>query len=152
MKVYSTEHVHGINQAKNAGHGKTGDTSFDTLLRQRIENATVSPSGTAATQGPDRTAGVYLSPDTALDKSEIMSRIDAFLDTLQLYRDKLASPENTPRDLAAVIARMESEHMELQQLSDCLASDDDLRPLLEETLILSTVEITKFNRGDYIPT
>ena len=80
----------------------------------------------------------------------IVDRAERLLDTLDEYQEKLASPEFTLRDISPLIGEMEAGNEILTSAVNDLSHGDELKNILNQVIITSSVEIIKFNRGDYV--
>jgi hypothetical protein len=87
---------------------------------------------------------------TALDKPSTIKRLENVLDMLDDYRRKLADPNVTLKDIQPLISTLENENKELKPELNALAQGDKLKQILNQTLITTSLEVIKFNKGDYI--
>ena len=83
------------------------------------------------------------------DREELAGRVARFLGELEDYAGKLGSGA-TLRDMSPLVERMSAEQAQLQRLAEHLPLQDDLRRIIDEALVRSSVEVIKFNRGDYL--
>ena len=86
----------------------------------------------------------------SIDREELVGRIIKFLDIMDDYANRLGNPNITLKEISPLILEIEEENSQLKFLAESLPPFDDIRSLLEEVLIRSSVEIIKYNRGDYI--
>jgi hypothetical protein len=80
----------------------------------------------------------------------IIERTERLLDILDEYQKKLASPEFTLRDIAPLIDEMAVGNEHLASAANSLNEADEFKNILNQVIITSSVEIIKFNRGDYV--
>ena len=85
-----------------------------------------------------------------IEREEVVARVMKFLDVMDDYARKLGSPRVTLKEMSPLIAKIESEKNDLKELAESLSPMDDMKTLLDEALIRSSVEVIKYNRGDYI--
>jgi len=83
-------------------------------------------------------------------RSEGMNATAVLLDTLEKYQNALADPQASLRGIQGTLQSLAQGVKELSLLSDRLPSSDPLQKIITEVGIASTVEIERFNRGDYI--
>jgi hypothetical protein len=76
--------------------------------------------------------------------------IEKLINLLDLYRDKLADPRISLKQLDPHITEMNREMESLGPVLDSLPADDGLRTVLNQTMVTLSLEISKFYRGDYI--
>jgi len=91
-----------------------------------------------------------LAPTPNIEKNEGAQKIGAFLDIIESYIQKLEDHNFTLKDLAPIIDQMAHENDVVADLLDSLPESDGLKPIANEALIISSLEVTKFNRGDYL--
>ena len=79
-----------------------------------------------------------------------IERAERMLDALNEYQRKLASPDVTMRDISYLINQIQKQSDLLTPALETLSEGNALKNILNEILIISSVEIIKFNRGDYV--
>ena len=128
---------------------KPAGTDFETILKKSMEHSNEVEKGT---QQPPEINNIprvqFNSPLTV--KNEDIDRTERFLGILHKYQQKLSNPQATLRDLYPLIQEMEMEKEGLIPLLESLPDGDELKDILNQVLVTSSVEIMKFNRGYYI--
>jgi hypothetical protein len=123
---------------------------FGEVLKQTLNSSpatqqTIPPAGSVNPLMP-----AQIQHLSAADKNAAVDRIEEILDLLEDYRRKLIDPAVTLKDIHPVVAAIENENKNLQAMLDFLADGDELKTILNQTLITTSVEVIKFNKGDYI--
>jgi hypothetical protein len=72
------------------------------------------------------------------------------LDLLEQYQSAMENPRTTLREIHPLVQSLAEEMRSLDQWVEKMSPSDPLREILTEAGILSSLEIEKFNRGDYI--
>ena len=93
------------------------------------------------------------SRDISLKKSdgeEVVSRVSKFLDVMEEYSVKLSRKGISLKELSPLISRMEAETENMRLISEFLPPGDGIKEILDEVIIRSSVEVIKFNCGDYL--
>jgi ABC-type transporter Mla subunit MlaD len=98
----------------------------------------------------DPISAIRIDPLSSQDKNIAVERIDNLINLLDKYRRKLGDPHVTLRTLEPVIGTIEKEKDQLSGLLETLPKEDGLRDVLNQTLITASLEVIKFNKGDYI--
>lgn len=83
-------------------------------------------------------------------RSQCLKAVEETLNTLEAYQENLSLLEISLKKVDPIIQTLKEEVETLQRLSEKLPTRDPLRNIMAETGILSTVEIEKFRRGDYL--
>jgi len=84
------------------------------------------------------------------DHQVAANSIEDMINLLDRYREKLADPRITMKQIDPVIREMTHEIENLAPVLDSLPADEGLRNILNQTLVAASLEISKFYRGDYI--
>lgn len=72
------------------------------------------------------------------------------LNLLEKYQKAMGDPQMTLRKVDGLVQSLSQEVNDLISLSDKLPASDPLKKIMNEIGIVSTVEIEKFYRGEYI--
>jgi len=130
---------------------KPDKDEFSAMLKEAIEND--SSSAVQNKKGPAMTnsvAQLQFSAQFAVQSNPMVERTEQFLDLLEEYQNKLMDPHASLRDIHPLIEKMEKEKDALAPLMESLPDGDELKDVLNNTLVTSTVEMIKYNRGDYV--
>lgn len=82
-------------------------------------------------------------------KMPVIDHIENCLNTLDEYCRSLGNLRITKNDIRPIINKMSQESDILIRALNSLNNEDELKDILNQTLTISSVEITRFNRGDY---
>jgi hypothetical protein len=105
-----------------------------------------------AAQGPALATpigGLCLDPFSLSTETPLIEQTERLLDTLDAYRQKLGDREVALKDMDPLIHEIKGQSEGLSSKVDALPDADPLREILNQTLIISSLEVLKFNRGDY---
>ncbi|MFQ6110643.1 MAG: hypothetical protein ACE5LX_01290, partial [Nitrospinota bacterium] len=72
------------------------------------------------------------------------------LDSLSRYQAYLLEPSISPAEMEPLVGELEEARDSLVEILKGLPEGSEVRSLLEEAAVISTVEAMKFRRGDYI--
>ena len=79
-----------------------------------------------------------------------VEKVEQFLDLLQSYSVALSDPTKSLRELAPLVRSLEEEKREMVALKEQLPEGSVLKDIVNQAVIHTTVEVVKFNRGDYL--
>ena len=136
---------------KIAKPDKPADSKFGTILKDAINGEPLKAS--AENMKPkmiNSIPNIRVNPLLAVQDSPIVERTENFLDILEKYEKKLLDPQATLRDIHPLIERMKTEQEALTPALSSLPPGDGLKDILNDALVASSLEVIKFNRGDYI--
>ena len=89
-------------------------------------------------------------PETSILRSQGASATEKTLDLLDQYQKAMADPEVSLKEISPLVQSLSQEIRGLTQWAERLPSSDPLQRIISEVGILSSVEVEKFNRGEYI--
>ena len=152
MKIDPTQELLKIQHTdKTSASQKPDKDEFSAMLKEAIESD--SSSAVENRKGPEMISSVaqlQFSTQFAVQSNPMVEQTEQFLDLLEQYQSKLMDPQASLRDIHPLIERMEKEKDALAPLLDSLPDGDGLKDVLNSALITSTVEMIKYNRGDYV--
>ena len=164
MKIYDV--IQGnpsILGSKKKGNEESGEVDFKKLLSEANTKLNKVNPGVSPPRSVEDSK-ILSNPISAVSSlnsflelenlSEIRSKgIEAIEKTLMIleeYIKKMDNPEIPLKKIDQIIQFLNEEVDQLNTLSQKLAPSDPLQKILTEAGIVSTVEIAKFNRGEYI--
>jgi hypothetical protein len=95
-------------------------------------------------------SGVQMITSSKFDKQFALDRIENLIGLLDQYRHKLADPGITLKNIDPIIREIDQETENLAPVLDSLPEDEDLKNIVNQTLVTASLEVSKFYRGDYI--
>jgi len=125
--------------------------TFNALLDQAARTDSVPGGRTVPLQAPGSIKGVSLNPLLDVNSQPLPDRIEKFLNLLDSYREMLADPQVSLKEIGPLMKELTGEKQHLQQVLGTLPERDDLRAILNELLVAASLEEVKFNKGDYNP-
>jgi hypothetical protein len=131
--------------------GKPAKGAFNALLDQAARTETGQAEKTPPLQAPGSIKGVSFNPLLDTRSMSLPDRVENFLNLLDSYRDMLANPDVSLREIGPVVEKLSSEKSKLQQVLGTLPEGDELKAILNELLVAASLEEVKFNKGDYNP-
>ena len=151
MKVHPNENILSeVHPKRLKKTEKSSDTEFGTILKERIENSAKGDAGVQNSTFLSHVSDVRFNTVSPIEKTTIIDRVEKYLDILDEYHQKLGNPQATLKDMYPFIQEMEERKKTLLPLLDSLQDGDRLKDILNQALITSSLEIIKFNRGDYL--
>ena len=151
MKVNANPEILGGNYtARNNSEPKTTGSEFSTILEESLGNG--SNTKAIEEQG-SRIEGISKPQFDLLSKVEspTIDQVENYLNILSEYQEKLGNPDVSLKELSPLLDQMNEEKGKLSSALDSLPNEDGLKEIANETLIISSLETIKFNRGDYNP-
>ena len=144
-KILANAHPEKVNKEE-----KPPGKEFGAILNESIENTSKAGAGTAKPTPINNLPEVQFNPFFPVKETPPIDRVEKFLDILDEYQNKLGNPQATLKNIYPLINEMEAGREKLLPLLDSLADGDGLKDILNQALTTSSLEIIKFNRGDYL--
>jgi len=123
---------------------------FGSILKESVENVKPEVSGPQQPAVISSMNGVQMIGALNFDKQNALDRIENLIGLLDQYRLKLADPGVTLRNIDPIIRKIDQETENLTPVLDSLPEDENLKNIINQTLVTASLEVGKFYRGDYI--
>jgi len=126
------------------------DTDFQTILKQTVDCATVEKQPSRVANPLDVQSVRPIVSSDAEAGLPLADRIDRLVDRLENYRLKLADPQASLKSIQPLLNDMAASSEKLTPKLEHLDEADPLKDILNRSLVTVKLEITRFNRGDYL--
>jgi hypothetical protein len=83
-------------------------------------------------------------------RSQGVKAAESTLGILEEYQKALDDPQRTLRQIDSLVQSLSQEVKSLKMLAEKVPTSDPLQKIMTDLGIVSTVEIEKFNRGEYV--
>jgi hypothetical protein len=123
---------------------------FKNILKASVERTAPHQVKTQSPALMQPISAIKFPPLSPENKSVTIERLDNLLNLLDNYRRQLADPQVSLRRIEPLMNTIEKEKEQLSSVLDSLASEDGLKDIVNRTLITASLEVIKYNRGDYI--
>ncbi len=151
MKIQNNEQVLKTFQpeSKTKAHLPAGK-EFGTILKETVKNSTTVGLAPLQTTFINPLPGLQQASSSLSNHQFSANSIEDMINLLDRYREKLADPRITMKQIDPDIREMTREIENLAPVLDSLPANEGLRNILNRTLVTVSLEISKFYRGDYI--
>ena len=152
MKILNNEQVLNTFQSElnSKAQPMSGEKEFGVILNETVEKKSTVALASMQTTFVNSLPGFQPAPPSPSDHQFTANNIEDMINLLDQYRDKLADPRITLKQIDPVIMEMSREMENLAPVLDSLPAEDGLRNILNQTMVTISLEISKFYRGDYI--
>jgi len=130
---------------------KSTDGGFDTIFKQAIGGENTRPSSAEPTTTASDIRPARFSTQTEGSTSvSVVDRTEQLVDTLNAYREKLDEIGATMKDVEPLVQQMTSQSEALATMSQSEeGADNKLQGIVDQALMLSSMEIARYNSGHY---
>ena len=151
MKIDGNNDIaHGAFTDKTTQKEATSDADFKHILKASVDRSKEQSARIQPPLQPNPLGAIRLTPLSPEARQTTVERVDLLLDLLDEYRDQLADPNVTLRHIEPLLNTIAQEREHLSGILDRLPNEDGLKDIVHRTLITASLEVVKFNRGDYI--
>jgi hypothetical protein len=151
MKItHDDQHIHGFPADKTAKPSTAPQTDFSSVLKDTIETTTAAEKGVRPPAMLETVVPAQLRHLASPDKLTTLDRIENVLDLLDAYRSKLADPNATLKDIHPFVKSLETANEQLKPVLESIVEGDQLKQILNQTLVTTSLEVFKYYQGDYI--
>ena len=132
---------------------------FQKMLQEAQSNMQESSQAApAAASGVAEIPGQSVFPVNLLDgvkdfaplRTQGVQAAEKTLNLLEHYQRAIENPRVTLREIHPLVQSLAEETRGLNQWVEKLSPSDPLKEIMTEVGILSSIEVGKFNRGDYV--
>jgi hypothetical protein len=151
MKITNDDqHIHGFPADKTTNPSTAPQTDFRSVLKDTIETTQSADKGVQPPAVVETAVPAKIQNISASDKLITLDRLEKVLDMLDMYRSKLADPSATLKDIHPLVKSLETANEQLKPVLKSIAPGDQLKQILNQTLVTTSLEVFKFYQGDYI--
>ena len=134
---------------KTPAPNQTQKGGFDAIFRETL---VAPPIPVAAAESTALTAAVLPAPFAgAPDRSTPMmvDRLQRLIDTMEAYQQRLMAGDATLKEVQPLVERLEKHSRPLSALSEFAQQPDDLVIMVNQALMLASMEVARFKSGHY---
>ena len=151
MKISFTPHLRPDQPVtNNCREAISTDADFQTILKQSVGCAIGEKQANRVAHpfGPQSVRPMATPEAEAV--LPLADRIDRLVDRLENYRLKLADPQASLKSIQPLLNDIAASSEKLTPKLEHLDESDPLKDILNRSLVMVSLEITRFNRGDYL--
>jgi len=135
---------------KSARKEPAVNEDFKKILKASVERPAQHSAKVQQPLSINPVSAIRMQPLSPEIKHATVERVEKLLNLLDIYRTQLVDPTMTLRKIEPAMNTIIKEKEQLSSLLDSLADDDGLKDIVNRTLITASLEVIKYNRGDYI--
>lgn len=128
----------------------SSDGTFGKIYEELIDSSYETDVRSDETPAVTSVPGLQMNTFQSKGEIPVVERAERLLDLLGEYQQKLASSAFTLRDIAPLIDELKADNERMVSSVNSLAEGDELKNILNQIIVAASVEIIKFNRGDYV--
>lgn len=150
MKIHDNDPIlNQLNPESQIKRQPSDDQEFGNILKERVDHSTHEVAGAQQTAFVNPLHGVRMNISPEIEPYEALDRTENLIGLLDQYRQQLANPAVTLKQIDPMIQEIGREAQNLTPLLNILPKSEELKNIINETLVMASTEVTKFYRGDY---
>ena len=151
MKITNDDlHINGYPADKTARKPENPLADFNSILENTLAKTTAAEKEVQPPAVIEKAMTVNLQHMRTAQQPSTIDQIENMLDLLDEYRYKLADPNSTLKDIHPLVKSMETANKKLKPVLDSIDESDQLKQILNQTLVTTSLEVFKFNKGEYL--
>ena len=144
-KILISKHLERTQKEESSGD-RTFGSIYEELIESSHETDVRRDEMPVVTNVPDLQMDAFRSEE----EMTVVAHAERHLDLLDEYQHKLSNPAFTLRDISPLIEELEAANNRLVSSVNSLSDGDELKNILNLIIVATSVEIAKFNSGDYV--
>ncbi|MFO7985836.1 MAG: hypothetical protein R6U38_08210 [Desulfatiglandaceae bacterium] len=151
MKVEMQEILRSAHASTVQKNEETQKGRFGKILEEsmKISSETKAEGAPRFTPGLTSIGDVQLTPMSVQDETPVVEKTNQLLDVLDEYRQVLADRRIPTGDIKPIINKINQQTENLTTGLDALPEGSPLKDIANQALMVSSLEVMKFSRGDY---
>ena len=152
MKINETDQIQKqLTPVTRAKPQPSDEQAFSNILKEQVDHSSKAPAaGTRQTAFINPSEGAQMNISARFNPRDALDRTESLIGLLEQYRHQLADPATSLKQIDPIIREIGQASENLMPVLDAVPGDDDLKRIVNETLVTASMEVTKFYRGDYI--
>ncbi|MDP8217208.1 MAG: hypothetical protein P9M03_00585 [Candidatus Theseobacter exili] len=151
MKISIYDIAGNIDNKKTKNVEKQPGHDFNKILQNEIKGSSIPANHERSLPPIDNISPTQFEITSLVDdKRQNIEHVASFLNILENYQEQLKNPAVNLKELSPFVNRLEKEVEKIMPFLDSIPDNDELKNILNKAVITSTVEVMKFNRGDYV--
>jgi hypothetical protein len=134
---------------KTPNRSKVNKGEFDTVFRDVADSTSINSAEVESTHLISNLRPAQFATEPSPSTSAVVDRVSRLIDTMEGYRQQLIEKDATLKDIETLVQKMASESESLGAASSALDEQDGLRAIIDQSLMLTSMEIVRFNSGHY---
>lgn len=150
MKIINNEQVQKGHLVEPINKSKSpADNEFSKILKESVESTQKESTKPQSMKAIQPGSGIQLFTPSPVNQQFTIERIENLINLLDQYRQKLSDPQITLKTVAPLVKEMEQAKESLRPILDSLKDGEEIKAILNQTLVTTSLEIAKYYRGDY---
>lgn len=149
--IDSNKPIQPVTKADNDNSpSKIQSQGFDAVFKQEMAGKTTAPVKTEPSSQVGEVRPAWFEKGTQEPASMALDRVENLIDTMAAYQNKLIENGATLHDIHVLVQQMTTQSESLARLSEKMDAPDELKGIVNQSLMLSSMEISRYYDGYYV--
>jgi hypothetical protein len=149
--IDSNKPIQPVTKAGNdTSPSKVQSEGFDAVFKQEMAGKTTAPIKTEPSSQVGDVRPAWFEKATQEPGRTALDRVENLIDTMAAYQNKLIENGATLHDIHGLVQQMTTQSEALARLSEKMDASDDLKVIVNQSLMLSSMEIARYYDGHYV--
>lgn len=122
---------------------------FDEIFRQTIDSRPIESPETESAHYVTDIRPIQFDAEASPTTDMVVNRVQRLIDTMAAYQHKLIENGATLKDIQLLVEKMASQNESLSAITEAVGNQERLGTIVNQSLMLSSMEIAKYNNGHY---
>ncbi|MCB2146670.1 MAG: hypothetical protein KQI81_09370 [Deltaproteobacteria bacterium] len=136
-----------IKKAENRSNVQKGE--FDKIFRQAVDSTEGKEVKIESTPYISPMRPAQFATKSSSSTNMVVDRVQHLIDTMGAYQQKLIDSGANLKEIQTLVEKMTSQSESLGAASSAVEIQESLKTIVNQSLSLASMEITKFNNGYY---
>ena len=136
-------------QIKADSRSKVKKGEFDAIFRKAVDSTEFQRPRTESKTFLSDIRPAQFSSESLPSENLLVDRVQGLIDTMGIYQQKLIDSGATLKDIQSLVQKMAIESDSLSATSNAVEGQKSLKTIVNQSLTLASMEISKFNSGYY---
>lgn len=132
------------------GRSKPQEGDFKAVFQQAIDTPTIKPAKAESAVFVSDVRPAQFAAQPQPSTNMVVDRVQRLIDTMAEYQNKLIENGATLKDMHGLVQQMASHSESLAAAMEEMGESENLKAIVNQSLMLSSMEIAKYNGGSYI--
>ena len=138
-----------MDRTKVESRQKTEKNAFQNFFQQAVGSAKTEDSQIESTPFISEIRPVQFETQATPSTDLIVNQVGHLIETMEAYQQKLIDNGATLKDIEPLIDKLASQSESLSSISKDVGMEDELKSIVDQSLLLSSKEIAQYKSGQY---
>ena len=136
-------------QKKVSNQQRAEKNEFQNVFKQAVDSTKTEDNAVVSTPYTSDIRPAQFETQTVPSTTMIVDQIDQLMSTMEAYQRRLMESDATLKDIEPIVEKIAKQSESLSAISQEAKMEDDLKVIVNQSLSLSSKEISRYRSGHY---